>query len=191
MKEKQKLSPFRDGKQAGWCGAICKINNFVKYLKDDMPIVGGNWNPNDYVDKRRLKTFIDWLRDNYIECLDPDDSENILYASMGTMYEDKQSQEHSVDIFEVVDNWIEDFVGECVDGTRVKASPFGRIGIGSKFWANYFYKKGGILLKGEGDKPGDRRVKFALFFPESVWRAMDISPQDLTEYEEYEIDLDD
>ena len=130
MKEKQISDPFRDGKQAGWCGAICKINNYVKFLKENKPLVGGNWNPNEYVNKRELKTFIEWIQERYPECLNPDDTDNILYASEGVTYEDKKSQEHSVDIFDVVDNWIERFVGESIGGLRVKASPFGRLSPG-------------------------------------------------------------
>lgn len=191
MKEKQILSPFRDGKQAHWCSSICKINNFIKYLNENKPIVGGNWNPAEYVNHSHFNDFVKYIRENCPECLNPDDEDNVLYASMGTTFEDPELQKNSVDIYDVVDDWIENFAGHCVGGSRIKASAFGRIGIGSKFWADYYYKRGGILVKGVGDKPGSRKMNFALFFPSSVWRSMGIASQDLveddSEYEEFEI----
>mgnify|MGYP007012487907 CR=1 FL=1 len=186
MKE-QMLNPFRSGKQSGWCGAICKINNFIKYLEKNEPIIGGSWNPNEYVNRQRFGKFLEWIKNHYVDCLCPDD-DDVLYTSMGTTYEDPYQQEHSVDIFEVVNQWIEEFAGKCIDGVAVKASPFGPIGIGSKYFADYYYEKGGILIQGQGDKFGHRRVQFVMFFPKKVWKAMHIAPQDITEYVKFEIE---
>ena len=194
MEEKQKLSPFRDGKQMGWCGAICKINNFIKFLLADKPILCGNWNPNDYVTREHFNRFVKWLKENYPECLEPDCEDDVLYASMGTSYEDSRRKNMSVDINDVVYNWIENFAGPGIGGSQVKASAFGPIGIGSRFWADHYYRQGGILIHGKGDKPGEREMVFALFFPKKVWKAMGISVQDNspgdTEVEEFIVDLD-
>jgi len=43
------------------------------------------------------------------------------------------------------------------------------------YYANYYYEKGGIIIKGEGDKPLDHRMTWMMFFPESVWISMNIS----------------
>ena len=48
--EEIKLSPFRAGKQGHWCAPLCKITDFEEYLDKNEPIIGGNWNPNDYID---------------------------------------------------------------------------------------------------------------------------------------------
>ena len=194
MEEKRILSPFRDGKQAYWCGPICKINNFFKYLKANKPILCGNWNPNEYVSQEHFKRFVKWLHENFPECLEPSCEDDVLYASMGTTFENLERQKNCVDIYDVVYKWIENFAGPCIDGSQVKASAFGPIGIGSRFWANHYYRKGGILIRGKGEKPGEREMVFALFFPKKVWKAMGISVQDNApddeEFEEFIVDLD-
>lgn len=179
--EEIKLSPFRAGKQGHWCAPLCKITDFSKYMDRNEPIIGGNWNPNKYVDEPRFNEMLEWLKENCPQCLNPDDEENVLWASMGTTYENEETQEHCVDIFEVVNNWIEDFAGECIDGRWTKAPAFGFLGVGSKYLALRYYKQGAIIIKGDGSKFGDRSAKFVMFFPKSIWQAMKISPVDVTQ----------
>ena len=188
MKETPIKCPWRDGKQGYWCAPICKINNFVKYLRLNAPIIGGSWNPAEYVNKNHFKTFIDWLKENYPECLNPDDSENILYAAMGETFENPEIAEHSVDIFDATYNYVEHFVGDQIGGMRVKAPAFGRLGVGKKFFADYYYEKGGILTYCSNDTPGEGVVRFAQFFTKDTWKKMGCQVQDSTEYEDYNLD---
>ena len=179
--EEIKLSPFRAGKQGHWCAPLCKITDFEEYLDKNEPIIGGNWNPNDYIDDARFAEMIEWFEENGAsKCLNESDEENILWASMGTTFENEETQEHCVDIFEVVNNWIEDFAGKCVDGRQTKAPAFGCLGVGRKYFAVHYYERGAIIIKGEGNEFGNRSVKFVMFFPKSVWKAMKISPVDVT-----------
>jgi hypothetical protein len=182
MAEEIKLSPFRNGKQGYWSAPLCKITDFEEYLDRNEPIIGGNWNPNDYIDDDRYTEMIEWFEENGAsKCLNESDEENILWASMGTTFENEETQEHCVDIFEVVNNWIEDFAGRCVDSHQTKAPAFGYFGIGRKYFAVYYYECGAIIIKGEGNEFGNRSVKFVMFFPKSIWKAMKISPVDVTQ----------
>ena len=180
--EELKLSPFRAGKQSHWCAPLCKITVFGEYLVRNKPIIGGNWNPNDYIDDARFAEIIEWFEKNGAsKCLNEYDEENILWASMGTTFENEETQEHCVDIFEVVNNWIEGFAGKCVDGRQTKAPAFGRLGAGRNYFAVHYYERGAIIIKGEGNEFGNRSLKFVMFFPNSIWKAMKISPLDVTQ----------
>lgn len=176
-----KLSPFRNGKQGHWSGPLCKITDFGKYIENNELILCGNWNPNDYVEKVRYNEMLEWIKENSPQCLDSEDDEHILWASMGTTFENEEIQKHCVNIFDVVDNWIEDFAGKCVDGRQTKAPAFGCLGVGSKYFAIRYYERGAIIIKGDGDKIGDRSVRFVMFFPLEVWKAMKIWPCDVTQ----------
>lgn len=171
-------SPFRAGKQAHWSAPMCKITEYAKFYIHNTPLRPGSWYPNDYATPSQFNDFVKWLEANHPECLDPNDDENILYVSMGTSFENPKLAEHSVDIDAVVYNWIEKFVGGPVGGQSVKAPCFGPIGAGSKYFANHYYKNGGIIIKGNGDVPGDHEMSWLMMFPKSVWTAMRIFPLD-------------
>lgn len=180
--KKEKLSPFRAGKQAYWCGAICTIDHYIKHLEADKPIVGGSWNPNEYVRKDLFNDFIERMKQEYPEGLDPHDKEHILWCSEGETFENPQWQEHAVDIEAVLNNWIEDFVGPQVDGFWDKCPMFGPIGSKEKYIAVHYYKNGAILIKGHKDHHDEISMRWVMFFPESVWNAMGISCSDSSDY---------
>jgi len=137
-------------------GTGLSLGYFLKYFELNKPIVGGNWNPRDFISNDQLNTFLDWCKEN-----NPNYNDE-LYVIFGSTYE---GDDNNVDVGKLYSELINNF-GDPTGGGSVRASCFGRIGIGPKYYANHYFGNGeGGLIEHGGMSPNGkiRTINWVLF----------------------------
>ena len=190
INEKQNIgeisSVFKD-RMAGASGVLCPIHKYIERLEKNVPIVCGNWNPNEYVDKFHFNKFIEWVKEEWPAALQ-DNHEDELWCMEGTTYENPESQKNAVDIYKALDLIVEK-LGEPTGGGGVKNPCFGKLGLGSKYTYDYYFGqgKGGVLLKGaklpcnqdkEEDIKGERIINWAIFLDSDTFNELGFQVED-------------
>lgn len=141
-------------------GVLCPIHLFIKHLKEGTNIKD-KWNPNDYIDTMSFNNFTNWVQEEWPAAL-MDDHEDELFVLLGTTYENPDMPQ--VDVIKVTD-LLNQTLGHQTGGGGVKASCFGPIGIGYKYFYSHYWGQGkaGLLEKGCGSKIGNRQINWSLF----------------------------
>lgn len=132
-----KKSPFY--KKNLFFGTGLSLEYFLKYFELNKPIVGGNWNPREYITTEQLNEYFEWLKENNSELKDN------LYVVFGDSYEGDDNNVKPGELYK----WLTDKLGYPVGGRSIRASCFGKIGIGDKYYANHYFKTGALIEKGK------------------------------------------
>ena len=187
--ETQNIAEISDtfkNKMGGTSGVLCKIHEWIDRFKKNAPIVGGNWNPREYVSEFKMNKFLDWVKEEWPAALQ-EDHEDELWVMEGTTYEHDINKEdrETVDVYEVLKE-VTKLLGKPTGGGGVRASCFGKIGIGSKFKYAYYFGKGqgGLLLQGghlpsvSQDNIGNRVINWVLLLDADTFNRLGFAVDD-------------
>lgn len=174
-KELEQVNSVFKNKMSGSSGVLCPIHIFKQKLEKNEPILCGNWNPNEFVNKFNFDKFCEWVDKEWPAALQ-DCHEDELWVMEGMTYEDPELQKNTINVYEVI-KLLEKKFGKPVGGGGVKNPCFGKLGLGSKYIYDYYFGKGecGILLRGKKDKPGERIITWALFMSASDFENLGFS----------------